>query len=228
MRIAQNGLLTAVFAVAAVGIIGARAVGAHPSTLPNPSLDLVKGPAKGNETAVFAGGCFWGIQAVYERVKGVVSATSGFAGGDVSKPSYELVSTGTTGHAESVKVVYDPSVVTYGQLLKVFFSVAHDPTELNRQGPDEGTQYRSAIFYTTPEQKEIAEAYIQQLSKAKAFSRPIVTQVSALKAFYPAEDYHQQYFDHHPYEPYIVINDAPKVANLKKEFPELYQPFMGK
>lgn len=228
MRIAQNGLLTAVFAVAAAGIIGARAVGAHENTLPNPARDAAKGPTKGTETAVFAGGCFWGIQAVYERVKGVVSATSGFAGGDVAKPSYELVSTGTTGHAESVKVVYDPSVVTYGQLLKVFFSVAHDPTELNRQGPDEGTQYRSAIFYTTPEQQQIAESYIQQLSKAKAFSRPIVTQVSALQAFYPAEDYHQQYFDHHPYEPYIVINDAPKVANLKKEFPELYTPFMGK
>lgn len=228
MRIAQNGLLTAVFAVAAVGIIGARAMGSHETTLPNPSLDIVKGPAKGTETAVFAGGCFWGIQAVYERVKGVVSATSGFAGGDVAKPSYELVSTGTTGHAESVKVVYDPSVVSYGQLLKVFFSVAHDPTELNRQGPDEGTQYRSAIFYTTPEQKQVAESYIQQLTRTKAFVRPIVTQVQALQAFYPAEDYHQQYFDHHPDQIYIVINDAPKVANLKKEFPELYQAYMGK
>ena len=229
MRIAQNGLLTAVFAVAAAGIIGARAVGtAHVGALPNATLDSHKAPGgKGTETAVFAGGCFWGIQAVYERVKGVVSATSGFAGGDVSKPSYELVSTGTTGHAESVRVVYDPSVVTYGQLLKVFFA-SHDPTELNRQGPDEGTQYRSAIFYTTPEQEQVAKAYIDQLNKAKAFSRPIVTQLSAFKSFWPAEDYHQQYFDHHPNEPYIVINDAPKVANLKKEFPELYTPFMGK
>src|SRR3954466_10727606 len=160
----------------------------------------------GEDTAVFAGGCFWGVEAVFDHVKGVKSATSGYAGGTVASPSYEQVSTGDTGHAESVQVIYDPSQVSYGKLLQIFFSVVHDPTQLNYQGPDHGTQYRSAIFYRNEEQHRVAQAYIDQLTKAKAYPRPIVTQVAALKAFYPAEDYHQDYLVHHPNQPYIVIN----------------------
>lgn len=175
------------------------------------------------DTAVLAGGCFWGIEAVFEHVKGVQDAMSGYAGGHVTGPSYEQVSSGETGHAESVRVIYDPAVVSYGKLLQVFFSVAHDPTELNRQGPDEGTQYRSAIFYRNDQQKREATAYIDQLTKAKYFSQPIVTQVAPLDKFFPAEAYHQDYMVHHPNQPYIVYNDAPKVANLKKGFPDLYQ-----
>ena len=191
------------------------------AAVPAPVVDESKA-AQGKETAVLAGGCFWGIQAVFQHVKGVVSATSGYSGGTVKHPDYETVSTGRTGHAESVEIVYDPSKVTYGELLRVFFSVAHDPTELNRQGPDEGTQYRSAIFYANDEQKRVAEAYIAQLEQAKVFRRPIVTQVVRLEAFYEAEGYHQNYATVHPYDPYIVFNDAPKVANLRKDFPELY------
>jgi peptide-methionine (S)-S-oxide reductase len=171
---------------------------------------------------VLAGGCFWGIQAVFEHVKGVTSATAGYSGGSANTAQYETVSTGRTGHAESVKVVYDPSQVSFGQILKVFFSVAHDPTELNRQGPDEGTQYRSVIFFSSEEQHRVARAYIDQLNGAKVFSEPIVTQVVALQAFYPAEGYHQSYAEHHPYEPYIAINDLPKLDHLKQTLPELY------
>jgi peptide-methionine (S)-S-oxide reductase len=171
---------------------------------------------------VVAGGCFWGIQAVFQHVKGVRSATAGYSGGTVKNPDYEMVSGGETGHAESVQIVYDPSQVSYGELLRVFFSVALDPTELNRQGPDEGTQYRSVIFYSNDEQKHIAEAYIAQLDQAKVYPRKIVTQVVPLQAFYEAEGYHQNYATIHPSDPYIVFNDAPKVANLRKEFPELY------
>jgi peptide-methionine (S)-S-oxide reductase len=159
---------------------------------------------------------------VFQHVKGVIGATSGYAGGSAKTAEYELVSTGETGHAESVKITYDPSKITYGQLLRVFFSVAHDPTQLNRQGPDEGTQYRSSIFYGTDDQKRIAEAYITQLEKAKVFQRPIVTQVVPLKGFYPAEAYHQDYAAHHPNNPYIIYNDAPKVAHLRELFPDLY------
>jgi peptide-methionine (S)-S-oxide reductase len=211
------------FAVAGLAFVGrlAASTGGAAADLPAPAHDERVASAK-TETAVFAGGCFWGIQAVFQHMKGVVSATSGYAGGTVSTPSYERVSSGTTGHAESVRVVFDPSVVTYGQLLQVFFSVAHDPTELNRQGPDVGTQYRSALFYASEEQKKTAEAYIAQLEKARVFSQPIVTQVAPLKSFYPAEAYHQNYAELHPMEPYIMFNDAPKVANLKKRFPELY------
>jgi peptide-methionine (S)-S-oxide reductase len=162
------------------------------------------------------------VQAVFKHVKGVISATSGYAGGEASTAHYEMVSEGNTGHAESVQVVYDPSQISYGDLLKIFFSVAHDPTEVNRQGPDEGTQYRSMISYTTAQQKAIADAYIAQLNNARIFSRPIATQVVALKAFYPAEAYHQDYAAKHPDEPYIFFNDAPKVANLKKQFPDFY------
>jgi len=190
--------------------------------LPNPAVDAPLTQTGGSQEAVLAGGCFWGIQAVFQHVKGVKSAISGYAGGAADKAEYELVSTGETGHAESVKITYDPSLVTYGQLLRVFFSVAHDPTQLNKQGPDVGTQYRSAIFYGSEEQKRIAEAYIAQLAKAGIFAHPIVTQVAPLKAFYPAEAYHQDYAARHPNDPYIAYNDAPKVAQLRQQFPDLY------
>jgi len=172
---------------------------------------------------VLAGGCFWGIQAVFQHVKGVINAVSGYAGGTEDTAHYEIVSTGKTGHAESVKVTYNPAQITLGQILKVFFSVAHDPTELNRQGPDHGTQYRSAIFYLTQEQKEVAEAYIDQLQQAEIFKSPIVTKLEPLKGFYPAEDYHQNYARLHPLDLYIAINDMPKVKALEKEFPDLYK-----
>ena len=191
--------------------------------LPNPAVNETVAAKSGQESMVVAGGCFWGVQAVFQHVKGVVSATSGYAGGNVKSPEYEEVSTGTTGHAESVKVVYDPSKITYGELLKIFFSVAHDPTQLNRQGPDTGTQYRSAIFYANDEQKRIAEAYIAQLDQAKVFPKKIVTQVAPLKAFYTAEPYHQDYATLHPDNPYIRYNDLPKVANLQQQFPDVYQ-----
>jgi peptide-methionine (S)-S-oxide reductase len=192
------------------------------TTLPKPALDTPVAASKGQQIAVFAGGCFWGVQAVFQHVKGVISATSGYAGGAANTAQYELVSTGETGHAESVRVTYDPSQVSYGQLLRVFFSVAHDPTELNQQGPDVGTQYRSVIFYGNDEQKNVAEAYVAQLDKAKVFHRPIVTQIVPLKAFYAAEAYHQDYAARHPNNPYIVYNDAPKVDHLRQQFPELY------
>jgi peptide-methionine (S)-S-oxide reductase len=193
------------------------------TSLPDPALDQPVATAKGEQTIVFAGGCFWGVQAVFQHVKGVVSATSGYAGGTVASPSYDHVSSGATGHAESVKIVFDSSQVSLGQLLKVFFSVAHDPTELNRQGPDVGTQYRSAVFYTTEAQRQVVQAYIGQLTKAKAFSAPIVTQVAPLKAFYEAEAYHQNYYNLHPNQPYIVINDRPKVEALKTQFAQLWR-----
>jgi peptide-methionine (S)-S-oxide reductase len=190
--------------------------------IPSPAVDdpLVAAPAQ--QTAVLAGGCFWGIQAVFEHVKGVISATSGSSGGAANTAQYDMVSTGRTGHAESVQIIYDPSRVSYGQLLQVYFSVAHDPTQLNRQGPDEGTQYRSAIFYANDEQKRIAEAYIDQLKQAKVFRRSIVTKVVTLYAFYPAEAYHQRYADKHPDNPYIATYDLPKVSDLLKGFPDLY------
>lgn len=192
------------------------------NAVPAPAVDEKVATSATRESAVLAGGCFWGVQAVFQHVKGVISATSGYSGGSAKTAEYEIVSTGETGHAESVQIVFDPSQVTYGELLRVFFSVAHDPTELNRQGPDEGTQYRSVIFYATPEQKQIAEAYLAQLGAAKVYRHRIVTQVVPLAAFYPAEAYHQNYAELHPDNPYIVINDAPKVEHLKKELPELY------
>jgi peptide-methionine (S)-S-oxide reductase len=179
------------------------------------------------ETAVFAGGCFWGIEAVFEHVRGVTDAVSGYAGGKVDNPDYESVSSGSTGHAESVRVTYDPSKVTYGELLQVFFSVAHDPTLLNRQGPDVGTQYRSAIFYTDEVQHRAADAYIAQVTAAKTFKRPIVTQVAPLSKFFPAEEYHQNFAERNPDYPYIVINDAPKVVALKRALPQLYQEHLA-
>jgi peptide-methionine (S)-S-oxide reductase len=214
----SSALLMVTFA----GVIACNAGDKAVAAVPSPALDTPIATSKGEQTAVVAGGCFWGIQAVFQHVKGVTNATSGYSGGAANTAEYEVVSTGDSGHAESVKVTYDPSQITYGQLLRVFFSVAHDPTQLNRQGPDTGSQYRSAIFYNSDEQRRIAEAYITQLEKARVFPRPIVTQVVPLKAFYPAEAYHQDYAAHHPHDLYIVYNDAPKVAHLHQEFPELY------
>lgn len=195
---------------------------ANATTLPNPIVDAPLATAKGEQKAVLAGGCFWGIEAVFEHVKGVMDVKVGYSGGTARTAAYETVSTGEIGHAESVQIIYDPSQVTYGQLLKVFFAVAHDPTELNRQGPDSGTQYRSAIFYANEEQKRIALAYIAQLNQAKIFERSIVTQIGALNSFYQAEAYHQDYATRHPDDSYIVINDLPKVENFRKQFPGLY------
>ncbi len=185
---------------------------------PDPAVDIPAAEAHGPQTAVLAGGCFWGMEAVFEHLKGVSKVVSGFAGGQKSTAHYETVSTGTTGHAESVQITYDPSRITFGQLLKVYFAVAHDPTELNRQGPDTGTQYRSTVFYENEEQKKVTEAYIRQLDEMHVFSRPIVTQVVPLNGFYAAESYHQHYLDNNPDNPYIVYNDMPKLAALKKQF----------
>jgi peptide-methionine (S)-S-oxide reductase len=174
------------------------------------------------ETAVFAGGCFWGIEGVFEHVKGVTDAVSGYAGGTTKNPTYDQVTSGATGHAESVRVTFDPAKVSYRELLEIFFSVAHDPTQLNRQGPDVGTHYRSAIFYRGEEQERVARAFIAELTRDKAFKRPIVTEVRPLEAFYVAEDYHQDYMRHHPWQPYIVIHDKPKVEELRRKFPQRY------
>jgi len=214
------GFLTVLALLAGVAVSNAGS--ANSGTFPSPAVDTTISSQKGEQTAVFAGGCFWGIQAVFQHVKGVISATSGYSGGAAKTAEYELVSSGETGHAESVKVVYDPSQITYGQLLRVFFSVAHDPTQLNRQGPDTGSQYRSVVFYSTDEQKRIAEAYIAQLGQTKVYSNKIVTQVVPLQGFYAAEAYHQDYAIRHPNQPYIVYNDAPKVEHLREQLPELY------
>jgi peptide-methionine (S)-S-oxide reductase len=199
----------------AVGVVVVERSFALPIASPSRPLARV-------DTAVFAGGCFWGIQSVFQHVKGVIMATSGYSGGWTDRPSYDAVTTGRTGHAEAVRVIFDPSKISYGQLLKVFFSVAHDPTQLNRQGPDVGTQYRSALFYSSSEQKTVAETYIHQLNQSRAFGRPIVTQVGPLKAFFVAEAYHQDYAEKHPDEAYIRMYDAPKVEALKRQFAELY------
>jgi peptide-methionine (S)-S-oxide reductase len=204
--------------------LGFVAFAAQAAGLPDYAGPVPASAEKGEATAVFAGGCFWGVDAVFKHVKGVRNVVSGYAGGSAATAKYLIVGTGTTGHAESVQVTYDPSQVGYPELLKVFFSVAHDPTQLDRQGPDVGSQYRSAIFYASPAQKEIAQRYIAQLDAAKAFARPIVTQVAPLDKFYPAEDYHQNYLALHPDQPYIVYNDLPKLAELKKEFPAYYRP----
>jgi peptide-methionine (S)-S-oxide reductase len=190
--------------------------------LPDPTVDETLAPQTGQEAMVLGGGCFWGMQLVFEHVRGVVKVTAGYSGGSAKTADYETVSSGTTGHAESVRIVYDPSRVTYGQLLKVFFEVAHNPTQLNAQGPDEGTQYRSVIFYANPDQQRIADAYINQLGEAKTFSRKIVTQVVPFQAFYAAEGYHQDYAVHNPGDMYIMVNDLPKLDHLKKQLPDLY------
>jgi peptide-methionine (S)-S-oxide reductase len=215
----QKSLAAAALAALCVGGCGSSS---NAATLPDPAVDAAKAADKRTATAVFAGGCFWGVDAVFKHVKGVTSAVSGYAGGSAKTAHYEIIGTGLTGHAESVEVTYDPSQISYGQLLRVFFSVAHDPTQLNRQGPDVGTQYRSVIFYADAEQQRIAQAYIAQLSNAKVFARPIVTQLTPLNAFYPAEDYHQDYLAKHPENMYIVINDLPKLNHLRQEFPQIY------
>jgi peptide-methionine (S)-S-oxide reductase len=216
--------LPLVMLAAAVGFVWffAAPASADATALPNPVVDQQAG-GDAPQVAVLSGGCFWGVQAVFEHTKGVEQALSGYAGGHTVKPSYEQVSTGTTGHAESVKITFNPREISYGQILKIFFSVAHDPTELNRQGPDEGTQYRSAILYANADQKRVADAYIAQLDKAGVFKSRIVTQVKPLTAFYPAEGYHQDFAIDHPTNPYIAYNDLPKVRNLSRLFPALYR-----
>ncbi|HXU63084.1 MAG TPA: peptide-methionine (S)-S-oxide reductase MsrA [Polyangia bacterium] len=216
-------LVPALIATVLLGESCARARAGGATVVPAPAVDLPRAANPGQETVVFAGGCFWGVQAVFQHVRGVIDATSGYSGGEAKTAQYELVSTGDTGHAESVRVTYDPSKVTYGQLLQVFFSVAHDPTQLNRQGPDDGTQYRSVVFFTTPDQKRVTQAYVAQLTAAKTFPSPIVTQVTPLTGFYVAEPYHQNYATRHPHDPYIVFNDAPKVDHLQQLFPSLYR-----
>src|SRR6266536_2083473 len=213
---------------AAIGALAIAAFAVAPSRaaeeaviIPAPASDVQ--PASGIQTAVIAGGCFWGVQGVFQHTTGVVNAVSGYAGGSKATADYTMVSTGATGHAVSVEIKYDPKKISYGKILQIFFSVAHDPTQLNRQGPDSGTQYRSAIFTTSDEQKKVAEAYIAQLNAARVYRKPIVTKVGPLEAFYPAEAYHQDYLTLHPNQPYIAINDLPKVANLKRLFANSYR-----
>jgi len=206
--------------------IGCR--GATRTPIPAPTADAALAPAPARATAVFAGGCFWGTQSVFERVKGVLDTTVGYAGGDPNRATYDQVTTETTGHAESVRVVYDPSKITYGTLLRLFFSVAHDPTQLNRQGPDVGTSYRSAIFYSDESQRRIAQSYIAQLDQARVFPAKIVTQVTPLKGFYDAEQYHQHYADQNPDNPYILVCDRPKIQALQAQFPELFDARGGR
>lgn len=203
-------------------VITRRNAASAATIIPSPVVDETLATKSGRETLVLAGGCFWGVQAVFEHVKGVTRVTAGYSGGTVKNPDYEDVSSGETGHAESVEIVYDASKITLGQLLKVFFSVVHDPTQLNRQGPDSGTQYRSAIFFANSEQQRVAQAYVDQLNQAKVFAQPIVTQIVPLKPFYPAESYHQDYAAHHPNNPYIVMCDLPKLKNFQQQFPDLY------
>jgi peptide-methionine (S)-S-oxide reductase len=209
-------------------LVTATALAAPNPPIPAPSTDVPLATQPGKETAVFAGGCFWGVQSVFQRVKGVLHTTAGYSGGSAKTATYKQVVTETTGHAESVEVVYDPSRITYGQLLRIYFSVAHDPTQLNRQGPDQGTSYRSAIFYSNEDQKRLANAYIAQLDQEKVFPKRIVTEVTPLQAFYRAEDYHQDYAYYNPNNPYIQVCDRPKIEALKKQFPELFIEYKPK
>ena len=206
-------------AAAVAGMLLAGLTYAAVVTLPDPTIDM--NPTKGAQTAVFAGGCFWCTEAVFEQLNGVQKVVSGFAGGDAATAHYDMVSSGKTNHAESIQITFNPEKISYGQLLKVFFAVAHDPTQLNRQGPDYGRQYRSAIFYKDAEQKKVADAYIKQLQEAQVFHKPVVTEVVALKEFYPAEEYHQDFVKLHPNHPYVMVNALPKLEKLKKQFPEL-------
>jgi peptide-methionine (S)-S-oxide reductase len=224
MPISTSGkVLAALFATAALSLgLGSVATQAAEDAVVIPAPAIDEAGKSGTQTAVFAGGCFWGVQGVFQHVKGVKSAISGYAGGEAATAQYETVSTGTTGHAESVKVTFDPKQVSYGKLLQVFFSVAHNPTQLNFQGPDEGTQYRSALFISDPGQRKVAEAYIAQLDKAHVFKQPIVTKVTDYTGFYPAEQYHQDFLTLNPTYPYIVYNDLPKIENLKQIFPADY------
>ena len=212
--------------IATLFTAGCRAATKPP--IPPAAQDASLAASPGSQTAVFAGGCFWGTQSVFERVKGVLATMAGYSGGSAETATYDQVTTETTGHAESVRVVYDPSKITYGQLLRIFFSVAHDPTQLNRQGPDVGTSYRSVLFYTSPEQRRISLAYIAQLDAAHVFPKPIVTQVVPMKGFYAAESYHQDYALHNPGNPYIQVCDRPKIEALKQQFPQLFQNYTGK
>jgi peptide-methionine (S)-S-oxide reductase len=204
-------------------LVGTLAGGTAAGVVPDYTGQPPKPAVASQETAVLAGGCFWGVDAVFKHVKGVSKVVSGYSGGSAATAKYPIVGTGVTGHAEAVEITYDPSKISYADLLKVFFSVAHDPTQMNRQGPDAGTQYRSAIFYADDRQKEIAQRYIDQLNQSKVFGKPIATKVTLLEKFYPAEDYHQNYLALHPNEPYIVFNDLPKVEQLKKDFPSWYR-----
>jgi peptide-methionine (S)-S-oxide reductase len=215
-------IAAAIFVTAGMAIRNTSAAAEGARALPSPMVDLPPGSGT-SATIVLAGGCFWGVQGVFQHVKGVTNAVSGYAGGEKKAAEYETVSSGRTGHAESVQVTYDPRQISYGRLLQIFFSVAHDPTELNRQGPDTGTQYRSAIFPTTAEQADVAQAYIAQLDQAHAFKKPIVTKIEADRAFYPAEAYHQDYLTRNPSNPYIAINDLPKIEDLKRLAPDLYR-----
>lgn len=209
-------------------LILSAAIAAATPAIPPPTVDVPLALHPGKQTAVFAGGCFWGVQSVFQRVKGVLATTAGYSGGSAKTATYDQVVTETTGHAESVEVIYDPSRITYGQLLRIYFSVAHDPTQLNRQGPDVGTSYRSTIFYTSEEQQRLAKAYIEQLDSQKVFPKPIVTALTPLKAFYRAEAYHQDYAYHNPNNPYIEVCDRPKIAALKQQFPELFVDYKPK
>ena len=228
----RASILVITLLVAATLFMGYRrmaiAGAVNSAPIPAPAQDEALAAHPGKETAVFAGGCFWGTQTVFQQVKGVLHTEAGYSGGSAATATYDQVTTETTGHAESVQIVFDPSKITYGTLLRIFFSVAHDPTQLNRQGPDVGTSYRSAIFYTSEPQHKIAAAYIEQLNAAHAFSKPIVTQVNDLKGFYDAEDYHQDYALNNPGNPYIMVCDRPKIETLRKEFPSLYVEYHGK
>ena len=192
--------------------------------IPTPAIDTPAAAAAGPQVAVLAGGCFWGLQGMFEHVRGVTKVVAGYSGGERATAHYEMVGTETTGHAESVEITFDPKQISYGQLLQLFFSVAHDPTQLNRQGPDSGPSYRSEIFFTSPTQERVARAYVAQLTKANVFKSPIVTRIESLKDFYPAEDYHQDYLIHHPGQPYIMFNDLPKIDALKRVYPQMYRP----
>ena len=222
MKITWRRVLLGVAVAGVIGQVSAFSLGGEDAVvIPPPTLDEIT--QAHSETAVFAGGCFWGVQGVFQHVKGVQKALSGYAGGAADTAQYERVSEGDTGHAESVQVTFDPTQVSYGSLLQIYFSVAHNPTELNRQGPDSGSQYRSALFPVNADQQKIAQAYIAQLDAVHAFNKPIVTRLESYNGFYPAEDYHQDFLTEHPSYPYIVINDMPKVANLKQVFAQRYQ-----
>ncbi len=223
MPVQMKKTLVAV-ALAAFGLSCRASADAVNKAIPAPELDTPAAEATGPQVAVLAGGCFWGLQGMFEHVHGVTKVVAGYSGGEKATAHYEMVGTESTGHAESVEITFDPRQVSYGQLLRLFFSVAHDPTELDRQGPDRGPSYRSEIFFASPIQERMARAYVEQLTKAKLFPSPIVTRIEALKSFYPAEDYHQDYLIHNPHQPYIVLNDLPKIDALKRVYPQLYRP----
>jgi peptide-methionine (S)-S-oxide reductase len=223
MRFEMKNTLLAM-ALATLGVSCGANADAVNKAIPAPDVDTPAAEASGPQVAVLAGGCFWGLQGMFEHVQGVTRVVAGYSGGDKSTAHYEMVGTERTGHAESVEITFDPKKVSYGQLLRLFFSVAHDPTELDRQGPDRGPSYRSEIFFASPSQERIARAYVQQLTKAKVFASPIVTKIEPLKGFYAAEDYHQDYLIHNPHQPYIVYNDLPKIEALKQVYPQIYRP----